>query len=71
MIASRFFAAAAAPLRARWLSTLMRGLFDPSKYRTFRFTERSLSPDGTIRLTAGTTGATASATGPATQEATR
>lgn len=28
----------------------MRGLFDPSKYRTFRFTERSLSADGAVRL---------------------
>lgn len=28
----------------------MRGLFDPSKYRTFRFTERSLSPTGAVRL---------------------
>ena len=28
----------------------MRGLFDPSKYRAFRFTERSLSPDGAVRL---------------------
>lgn len=28
----------------------MRGLFDPSKYRTFRFVERSLSPEGLVRL---------------------
>jgi UDP-N-acetyl-alpha-D-muramoyl-L-alanyl-L-glutamate epimerase len=25
-------------------------VFDPAKYRTFRFTERSLTPDGTVRL---------------------
>ena len=43
MIASRFLA-------KKGLSTLIRGLFDPSKYRTFRFTERSLSPDGAVRL---------------------
>jgi hypothetical protein len=32
------------------VGTLMRGLFVPSKYRTFRFTERSLSPDGAVKL---------------------
>src|SRR3954462_6549446 len=26
------------------------GLFDPAAYRTFRFTERSLADDGTVRL---------------------
>jgi hypothetical protein len=28
----------------------MRGLFDPSQYRTFRFVERSLSAEGRVRL---------------------
>jgi len=43
MIASRFLA-------EKGLSTLNRGLFDPSKYGTFRFTERSISPAGAVRL---------------------